>query len=495
MDANEFALKVKPAAKSLGLMLQSAEYIGKKNIIKLPEPAAKKEEFSTKEKIENKIQQTHVEVSDREVTITISDRIYRIRGLAKTGSFDSMKLNIRLSCNENFYMDTIDLYQAKHRKGFIQAASEELNIKAELIKSDLAELVLKLEAVQENLTSQQEKEENESESKEVVLSKKEHQEALSLLRDPNLLNRILKDFEACGIVGEGVNKLTGYLAALSRKLEEPLAIIIQSASSAGKSSLMDSILSLIPEEDRVKYSAMTGQSLFYMTETSLKHKILAIAEEEGAERASYALKLLQSEGELTIASTGQDPKTGRLVTNEYKIEGPVMLFMTTTSIEIDEELLNRCIVLTVDDGREQTKAIHSLQRESQTLSGLLNRLDRKEILKVHRNAQRLLRPLLVANPFAKKLTFLNDKTRTRRDHLKYLTLIRSIALLHQYQRPIKKISHRGKLVEYIEVTLKDIEIANKLAHEVLGRTLDELPPQTRKLLTLIERFVRANCKK
>ena len=27
---------------------------------------------------------------------------------------------------------------------------------------------------------------------------------------------------------------------------------------------------------------MTGQSLFYMGETSLKHKILAIAEEEGS---------------------------------------------------------------------------------------------------------------------------------------------------------------------------------------------------------------------
>ena len=29
---------------------------------------------------------------------------------------------------------------------------------------------------------------------------------------------------------------------------------------------------------------MTGQSLFYMGETNLKHKILAIAEEEGARR-------------------------------------------------------------------------------------------------------------------------------------------------------------------------------------------------------------------
>ena len=147
-----------------------------------------------------------------------------------------------------------------------------------------------------------------------------------------------------------------------RKLEEPLAVVIQSSSAAGKSSLMDAVLALMPEEERVQYSAMTGQSLFYMGETDLKHKVLAIVEEEGAERASYALKLLQSEGELTIASTGKDPATGKLVTQEYRVEGPVMIFLTTTAVEIDEELLNRCIVLTVDEEREQTRAIHERQR-------------------------------------------------------------------------------------------------------------------------------------
>jgi hypothetical protein len=59
---------------------------------------------------------------------------------------------------------------------------------------------------------------------------------------------------------------------------------------------------------------MTGQLLFYMGEADLAHKVLAVAEEEGAERAAYALKLLQSEGELSIASTGKDNATGRLVT-------------------------------------------------------------------------------------------------------------------------------------------------------------------------------------
>jgi DNA primase len=245
----------------------------------------------------------------------------------------------------------------------------------------------------------------------------------------------------------------------------------------------------MPEEERIKYSAMTGQSLYYLGETNLKHKILAIVEEEGAEKASYALKLLQSEGELTIASTGKDEQ-GRMKTEEYHVEGPVMIFLTTTAIDIDEELLNRCLVLTVDESREQTQAIHRLQREAETFEGLKRKLEREKILTIHRNAQRLLRPLHVVNPFAPRLTFLSDRTRTRRDHVKYLTLIRTIALLHQYQRPVKEANG----TRYIEVTLGDIEAANRLAHEVLGRSLDELPPQTRRLLTLLVEKVGERCR-
>ena len=160
-------------------------------------------------------------------------------------------------------------------------------------------------------------------------------------------------------MGERTNKFVGYLAAVSRKLDRPLAVVVQSSSAAGKSRLMDAVLAFVPEEERVKYSAMTGQWLFYMGEMNFQHKILAIVEEEGASRASYALKLLQSEGELTIASTGKDPQTGNLVTQEYRVEGPVMIFLTTTAIEIDEELLNRCLVLSVNESREQTRAIHA----------------------------------------------------------------------------------------------------------------------------------------
>jgi DNA primase catalytic core len=574
MDANEYSLKVQPAAKSLAVLLNKAEWLGKgkrpeprsmEPLMELvieaepdaepvieddPEPATKEEridEESIMAEIEAELEiaadpidqepieeepapaaspadipnhvlplaaepepiapmeptaapapviDVPVEMRGEDIFLMQGDRRYRIRGLNKNMSYELLKVNVLVSGHtprgeSAFHVDTLDLYSARQRGVFTKQASEELVIKEEVVRRDLGRVLLKLEALQD----EQIKQALAPKEEVVTISDEDRADAMELLRDPRLLERIVEDFARCGVVGEETNKLVGYLGVVSRHLESPLAVIVQSSSAAGKSSLMEAVLAFLPDEQRVQYSAMTGQSLFYMGETDLKHKVLAIVEEEGAHSASYALKLLQSEGVLTIASTGKDPNSGRHITHQYRVEGPVMIFLTTTAIQLDEELLNRCLVLSVNEEREQTQAIHRVQREGQTLEGLLKRRDRDAILAVHRNAQRLLKPVSVVNPYARELTFHDGQTRTRRDHTKYLTMIRSIALLHQWQRPRKTVDHRGRAVEYIEVAISDIAMANRLAHEVLGRSLDELPPQTRRLLLAVDEMVTAECQR
>ncbi len=523
MDVNEYALAAgrqsghcrrNLAGRSLGVLINSAEWLGKgRNVSECIKETATRASSSLVAKLaaegsvsaepevptsvgaeghgdaakEKKASDSpQLKAVGEDYVLELGERSYRVRGLQKNGSLEVLKINLRLVYEERFHLDTLDFYRAKDRESFIRAAAAETTLEPDLIKRDLGKLLLALEQVQEERIRAA----TEPQPSHPEMTGDEQAEALELLKSPDLLERILADFEACGIVGESTNKLTGYLACVSRKLDKPLAIIIQSTSAAGKSMLMESILAFIPEEERVKYSAMTGQSLYYLGETNLKNKILAIVEEEGAEKASYALKLLQSEGELTIASTGKDEQ-GRMKTEEYHVEGPVMIFLTTTAVDIDEELLNRCLVLTVDESREQTKAIHDLQREAETFEGLKRKVERERVLAVHRNAQRLLQPLPVVNPFAQRLTFLSDRTRTRRDHVKYLTLIRTIALLHQHQRPLREKDG----LQYIEVTLEDLAAANRIAHEVLGRSLDELPPQTRRLLGMLETWVDSECEK
>ena len=430
------------------------------------------------------------QVRDEEIVIPMGDRRYRIRGLAKNLAFDVLlKVNVLIDRGEFFYVDTLDLYSVRARNGFMTQAARELNVTEDVIRHDLGKVLRKLEELQERQI-----EKTLQPAEKSAMPAEEQAEALALLKDPNLLDRLLADFERCGVVGEETNKLIGYLAATSRKLDAPLAVMVQSSSAAGKSSLMEAVLAFMPAEDKVQYSAMTGQSLFYMGAVDLKHKILALAEEAGAARASYALKLLQSEGVLSIASTGKDPETGKLITQEYRVEGPVMIFSTSTAIDHDEELLNRCLTLGVDESREQTRAILQLQRQKRTLDGLFARRQKERLLKVHQNAQRLLRAIAVRNPYADALTFPDERTRLRRDHEKYLTLIDTLALLHQHQREIKSASQDGERIEYVEVTLQDIETANQLAHEALGRSLDELSPQTRRLLELVTAMVEHQCR-
>jgi DNA primase len=524
MDANEYALKVQPAAKSLGVLIRKCAWLGKGAasaeptttpvvevprdvpptasaavVVPAPSLLAAKEEpdpraLPASPVPEAKQDDLPCEVTDNEILITLGDRCYRVRGLAKNLSFILLKVNLLVSRGEAFYVDTLDLYSMKQRQSYIAHAAIELRIKDDILKTDLGRVLMRLEQLQqETITNSLQP----AAPVAVPISEAERDAALALLRAPNLAERLQADCTACGLVGEDINKLVGYLAAVSRKLDKPLGVVIQSSSAAGKTSLMDAVLAFVPAEEKVKYSAMTGQSLFYMGETNLKHKALAIVEEEGAARASYALKLLQSEGELTIASTGKDPVTGNLVTQPYRVEGPVALLVTTTARDIDEELMNRCLVLAVDESRDQTRAIHQLQRERRTLDGLVARREKEALITLHQNAQRLLRPIDVLNPYAQFLTFPDQTTRLRRDHEKYLTLIDTIAFLHQYQREIKttRRSHGNQQqdIEYIEATLDDIALANHIAHEVLGRSLDELPPQTRRLLKLIDQYASAEC--
>ena len=514
MDANAYALSVTPPAKSLGALLRAAAWMAgtesRPRMVFDDDPDASVETVpastgsAAEPPPEPIAEPSHVgpipasapppidaEVGERDIVIRLGDRVWRARGLARNASSEAMKINLMVRRGPDddgrFHVDGLDLLSAKARASFVAEAALELGMPVDAVKRDIGQVLLKLEAVQEEMLGGA-----ATPAPDIAISAADEAAALEWLRAPDLMDRIAADIAACEVIGEAENTLTVYLAALSRKLDRPLAVLIQSTSAAGKSALMDAVLGLVPEEERVAYSAMTGQSLFYLGEADLRHKALAIAEEEGARHASYALKLLQSQCALTIASTGKDPATGRLVTQDYRVEGPVALMLTTTAIDLDEELSNRCLVLTIDESREQMRAIRARQRYEETLAGLSEHENEAAIRALHHNAQRLIKPVKVVNPFAEHLTFLDDKTRTRRDHRKYLGLIRAIVLLHQHQRPTATLARPGmEPVEYIEVTLDDIAAANRLAHAVLGTTLDELPPQTRVLLHLLRDHVAA----
>ena len=418
------------------------------------------------------------------IRAVFTDRIYELKGLNREST--KCKVTVKVFGNgddDRFHLDTIDLYSSRSRAVFARGVAEIFSVRDAHVSAELLALVKPVEQYKEGNNK-------EPETKKPEMTEDERKAAVELLKTRDIFSKILCDFEAVGYTGEKINKLVGYLATVSRKLDEPISICIQSRSAAGKSALQDAILNFVPPEDVVRYTCLTGQALFYKEADSLKHKILAIEEDAGAKNANYSIRTMQSSNFLSIASAGRDPETGKLRTDENIVEGPTPFFMTTTAPEIESETGSRFLFLTLDESNEATARVHEAQRMMNTLEGIVTRKKVEKIIKLHQNAQRLLKSgLKVVIPFAKLLRFRIDSIRARRDHKKYLTLIQSIAFLRQYQREIKTVEVEGETVEYIEATLDDVRLANKLAAEVLGISLDELSPPSRRLLDQIREMV------
>ena len=408
-------------------------------------------------------------------------RKYIIRGIE--GSLNKCKANLRIENKNKFHIDTVDLYSSRARRAFIRDAVQLFGEEQETVEKDMDHIITATEKYMEEKRNHRDKE------KVIIMSGEEKEEALRFGRNKNLIQEILKDIEKSGYIGEEMNKLISYLALTSRKMDDPLSILIISGSGAGKSSLQDTLLNLCPPEDLVKLTSLTGKALFYKKETALSHKVLAIEEERGAEDATYAIRNLISSKVLTIEATIKDMATGKMTTMENTVKGPTSVFKTTTDPATDPETKSRFITLSIDESREQTKRVLQYQRESYTLEGFFRKKEKQQIIERHHNFQRLLKPVSVFNPYAKLLTYLDDRVLVRCEHPKYMNIINGIAFLHQMQREIKYIERNGITLKYIEVTLEDIQLANEIAHTILGKSLSELTEPSRGLLNLIYEMI------
>ena len=416
------------------------------------------------------------------VLLNVGARRYEVKAFLRQGT--QLKATIKASGPkaQGFELHTLDLYSARSRETYAVSCSTLFAEDVALIKADLDRLLERVEAWTPETGA--------ASSAPATLTDRERESGLALLQDPRLLDRIERDLTTLGMAGESLNKRLCYLAAISRKLDDPLSLLIQSRSAAGKSTLQNLVLSLVPDEDKVVYTRMTDQALFYQDPTALMHRVGALEEAEGLGGAAYSLRALQSSKQLAIATTSKDPVSGKMRSEHYLVQGPVAVLLTTTSAALDEETASRFLTVTIDESTAMTERIFERQREADTLAGYLRRQEHDALIQQHHAAQRLLEPVVVINPYAPQLKFPAHSLRARRDHKKYLILIKAIAFLHQKQRPVKEVAQGDHVLRYIEVTKEDIRAANALAETVMGSTADELSAPARNLLGHIHALVK-----
>ena len=403
---------------------------------------------------------------------------YRVFGLEARDR--RLKATIRAENGGRLHIDTLDLYNARARRMLCRDLCRSFGLRPEQIEAEIAKLTVACETFSRRATPA-------AADAPLVMTPEDRTEAESFGRSADLLDRIVADYETCGLVGEHHNKLLCYLAAVSRKTTEPLSVLILSSSGAGKSALQETTLRLCPPEDVVKLTNLTAKALFYRDSTSLRHKILAVEEGAGAEDAGYAVRNLISAGELVSSATVRDRGTGRLTVMENRVEGPTAVFLTTTNPDVDAETRSRFVVASVDEGQAQTRAILEYQRRRRTFGGLTDHAAVTAVMRRHHSFQRLLRPVMVVNPYAPQLAYIDSRLQGRREQPKYLGLINTVAFLRQMQKQIRKRDG----VELIEVEPADIAVANDLAMVVLGRSMDELSRPARDLMGILDALVDA----
>lgn len=447
-------------------------------------PSATSEPFVSPVAVSAVVKPTVVNTPDRdEVFVRYASRSWRIRGARARSNVDGDRLNVALSVSEvgqgRFHLDTLDLYAARPRAVFLDAAVEELRVLREILHTEMMEVI--------SAAEQRRDDESAVVANTHVMSDFDREAATTWLAGPDLLDHVVSDLATLGVVGEETNLVLCFLATISRKCARPLGVLVQSSSAGGKSTLVDAVCSLVPVEDLVSLSAITAQALYYLGNSGLRHKVLSVAEETGSRGASYALKLLLSEGRLSIATPGTSASSGRLVTTNYETAGPVALVMTTTATVIDSELENRLVVLGVNEDAIQTAAIIAAQRRDASLDGLLNQRRRDEVRHLHANVQRLLAPMpVVIGHF--DAAFPSTSTRHRRDHAKLLSIISAITLLHQFQREQMTVEIGSETVTYLVASDDDIQRGVTIAREVLVRGSEHLAPQTARLLSAVREF-------
>ncbi|WP_319561394.1 toprim domain-containing protein [Marispirochaeta sp.] len=413
---------------------------------------------------------------------TRGGRRYRALGV-KELFVASLRINLRLETENGKYLDNVDLYSARSRGGYAAGAAESCGMDGAVVQNDLLAILDSLEEVRDAALR-----ESELDAHTRELTEEEKALGLELLASPDLFERILSDTEMLGYGGEDVNKLLVYLAASSRKLDDPISVIVVSESASGKSFLVDTIRKLIPDEDVVAMTSLSDQALQYLPADALLHKFLVMGEAVHGQVVEHQVREMLSAKELRRLVTMKDPKTGELSSRMVVKKVIVSAVMSSTNTDINPENASRSFVINTDESAEHTKRIHELQRRKYSLE----RYRQKEtvipeIIRTHHAAQRLLKGVRIVNGFAPHLDFPAALMRSRRDHERFIDLIAGVCFLRQYQKE-KQVDEGG--IEFIECDLEDYTLACRIMKETLPSTLTNFPKHAQALYERLRKLIR-----
>jgi hypothetical protein len=298
-----------------------------------------------------------------------------------------------------------------------------------------------------------------------------------LASEPCILDCLVRELEAQGVVGEHRAAKLIYLVLTSRLLERPLCAVVKGPSSAGKSFITDRVLTLFPPSAYHRITGMSEKALVYGKEP-LDHRILVLAEAAGLSggMGAYLLRTLITEGRIDYETVDtSDGLNGRRITRE----GPTGLLSTTTKLNLHPELETRLFSIPIDDSPEQTKAI---------LLAIADGGRREVDLGTWHAFQSWLEGVerRVSIPYLTQLaeTIPPVAVRLRRDFGAVRKLIEVIAIMHQLNRGRDEA---GRIIADLDDYSEVRNLVADLVGEGAGATVSDAVRETVELVRSLEK--------
>jgi hypothetical protein len=426
----------------------------------------------------NTTNQDHITYEHPPLEIAVLGGI-RLEGL------DRMRVTLKVQVEHLSIRHNLDLYNDNQTEKLIRKIAERLEIGTSIAAAALTDLTDELEKYRlEELERQTSKED-----KRKLLSTEEIKQAQQYLKAPNLMVRTMDDIGRSGVIGEANNRLLMYLIFTSRKRDNPLHVISLGSSGIGKTHLQERVSALIPEEDKLEITTLSGNAFYYFGQQELRNKLILIEDLDGADEVLYPLREIKSKRQVTKTVVIKNTK-GETRTVTLKVEGPVCVAGCTTKESLYEDNANRSFLIYIDESREQDKKIMDYQRAE--AAGQIDKMEQSKIVEQFQNMQRVLQPVSIRNPYAPKLMIPEEVFKPRRSNAHYLAFIEAVTFYHQYQREKQHDKDTGE--EFIETTIEDIEEANRLMKEVLIRKSDPLNEACRKYLEWLKTWLNVSKK-
>ena len=431
------------------------------------------ENFFSMDKL-NTTNQDHITYKHPPMDVAVLGGI-RLEGL------DRMRVTLKIQVEHLSIRHNLDLYNDTQTEKLIRKVAERLEVGTSVVAAALTDLT---DCLEQYRLSELEKQSTEVDKRK-MLTPDEIKKAQQYLKAPNLMARTMEDIGRAGVIGEENNRLLMYLIFTSRKRENPLHVISLGSSGIGKTHLQEKVGDLIPEEDKLEITTLSGNAFYYFGQQELRNKLLLIEDLDGADEVLYPLREIKSKRQVTKTVVIKNTK-GETRTVTLKVEGPVCVAGCTTKESLYEDNANRSFLIYIDESKEQDSRIMDYQRKLS--AGKIDLSEQWDITDAFRNMQRILLPVAVRNPFAEKLQIPDEVFKPRRSNAHYLAFIEAVTFYHQYQREKQHDTLSGE--EYIETTIEDIKEANALMKGILLRKSDDLNGATRNYFERLKDWLK-----